>query len=44
MIINAILKSVYGEQRIEPCIRSEYELPDNLQRYFDGISSQQNHR
>ena len=44
MIINAILKSVYGEQRIEPCTQAKYELPENLQRFFDGISSRQHHR
>ncbi len=37
MIINAILKSVYSGQKKEPVIKTEYKLPDNLQRFFDGL-------
>jgi hypothetical protein len=44
MIINAILKSVYGKRKIEPCTQAKYELPENLQRFFDGINSGQHHR
>ena len=37
MIINAILKAVYGERKIEACKAKGYELPNNLQRFFDGV-------
>jgi hypothetical protein len=37
MIINAILKAVYSEHKANTVIRNEYQLPDNLRRFFDAL-------
>jgi hypothetical protein len=37
MIINAILRAVYSRQDTIPAQKSEYRLPDNLKRFFDGL-------
>jgi hypothetical protein len=37
MIINAILRAVYSRQDTIPDPKSEYRLPDNLKRFFDGL-------
>jgi hypothetical protein len=37
MIINAILSAVYNRQDTIPARKSEYRLPDNLKRFFDGL-------
>jgi hypothetical protein len=37
MIINAILRAVYSRQNTIPDPKSEYRLPDNLKRFFDGL-------
>lgn len=39
MIVNAILKEVYGSQSINNIDKEEYILPSNLQAFFDGINS-----
>ena len=41
MIINAILKSVYSEQKIESATKKDYQLPDNLQRFFNGLGREE---
>ncbi|MGB7604425.1 MAG: DUF2703 domain-containing protein [Lutisporaceae bacterium] len=37
MIVNAILKEVYGDNRIDAVKMEEYVLPDNLKMFFDGL-------
>lgn len=37
MIVNAILKEVYGDNRIDAVKMEEYVLPDNLKIFFDGL-------
>lgn len=39
MIINAILKAVYGKRETETAKENDYELPDNLRRYYDALES-----
>lgn len=39
MIVNAILKEVYGSSTMGNLNKKEYILPNNLQSYFDGINS-----
>lgn len=36
LIINAILKAVYGGKPQNPASQHEYKLPDNLRRFFAG--------
>ena len=38
MIINAILKEVYSEQKINTAKKDKYVLPYNLQVFFDGLN------
>lgn len=35
LIVNAILKAVYGD--VQPTGETQYTLPDNLKKFFDGI-------
>jgi len=37
LIINAILKAVYGGQLQDSAPRQEYKLPENLRRFFAGL-------
>lgn len=37
MIVNAILKTVYGERKTETAKDNDYELPENLRRFFDAL-------
>lgn len=37
LIINAILKAVYGGQPQDPAPQQEYKLPENLRRFFAGL-------
>ena len=37
MIVNAILKTVYGERKTETAKKNDYELPDNLRRFYDAL-------
>ncbi|NLJ26067.1 MAG: DUF2703 domain-containing protein [Firmicutes bacterium] len=39
LIVNAILKEIYGERKAEPQSREEYYLPENLRVFFDGLSN-----
>ena len=39
MIVNAILKEVYGGHSESPKSRKEYMLPDNLRAFFTGITA-----
>lgn len=39
MIVNAILKEVYGSKNIVHLNKKEYILPSNLQAFFDGINN-----
>lgn len=39
LIVNAILKEIYGERKAEPQSREEYYLPGNLRVFFDGLSN-----
>lgn len=39
MIVNAILKSIYTEQKIDDSNKKEYTLPKNLQIFFEGIGN-----
>jgi hypothetical protein len=39
LIVNAILKEIYGEQKAKPQSREEYYLPENLRVFFDGLSN-----
>jgi hypothetical protein len=36
LIINAILGEVYGGRTARPADEEEYELPRNLEAFFDG--------
>jgi hypothetical protein len=37
MIVDAILKSVYGGKSTAPVEKGEYVLPENLRSFFDGL-------
>ena len=37
LIINAILKAVYGEKEGLEDEKEEYKLPDNLNKFFDAL-------
>lgn len=37
LIINAILKAVYGGELQNPAPQEEYKLPENLRRFFAGL-------
>lgn len=39
MIINAILKEVYGGNKTDIVKKDDYILPDNLQVFFDGLNN-----
>lgn len=39
MIINAILKEVYGGRKSDTVKMDDYVFPDNLEIFFDGLSS-----
>ena len=39
LIVNAILKEVYGERKIGPVKKEEYRMPDNLRVFFDGLNN-----
>lgn len=38
MIVNAILKYVYGENKEVPTEKKKYELPKNLELFFNGVN------
>ena len=38
LIVNAILKEVYGDQKTGPVKKEEYRLPNNLQVFFNGLN------
>lgn len=37
MIVNAILKEVYGGSSSKPRIKEEYAIPENLEVFFEGL-------
>jgi len=37
MIVNAILKSVYGAPQTDSAVQEEYQLPENLKRFYAGL-------
>ncbi|GAA0717038.1 hypothetical protein GCM10008905_02200 [Clostridium malenominatum] len=39
MIINAILKEVYGDRKADTVKKGEYVLPYDLQVFFDGLNN-----
>lgn len=39
MIINAILKEIYGGGKTDTVKKDDYVLPDNLKVFFDGIAN-----
>lgn len=40
LIINAILKAVYGEKTELENEKAEYKLPDNLNKFFDALDNE----
>jgi hypothetical protein len=42
MIINAILKEVYGGGQTDAAKPEDYTLPDNLKIFFDGLKNKKN--
>lgn len=42
MIINAILKEVYGARIVDTVEKNEYVLPNNLEFFFDGLNDKKN--
>lgn len=38
MIVNSILKVVYGGDKDKPADQKEYELPQNLELFFEGLN------
>lgn len=42
MIINAILKEVYGGKKTDAVKKKEYALPKNLEGLFDGLDGKKN--
>lgn len=39
MIVNAIMKEIYGGRSEHQNLRQEYVLPENLKLFFDGLNS-----
>jgi hypothetical protein len=44
LIVNAILKEVYGGQKTNVGNKDEYELPENLKLFFDGLQDRRERR
>ncbi|MFA6807884.1 MAG: DUF2703 domain-containing protein [Eubacteriales bacterium] len=44
MIINAILSEVYSKQKTDLVKTEDYELPDNLRMFFDGLKGMEDDR
>lgn len=41
MIVNSILKEVYGSPTVSIHNKKEYQLPDNLRVYFEGVNEKE---
>lgn len=39
LIVNALLKEVYSDQKTSPVKNEEYKLPHNLKLFFDGLET-----